>query len=487
MPRNGARCGPLTGPNCLHSFESVKSSILQTLSSQPEASDRPGKRLPAWSIPLAILLGFSILFLALFGDRLLPAPKVNVAIVLATPAETQSSPEPAARSGEAEGNLLFQASGWIEPAPLPIKATALIDGVVETVHVLPGQTVKQGDLLATLITDDARLALASAEQKHRTSQSIRNAHRASISAAKKKADGLAAQVSAAATLRDEAADWLKRLDRLPEGAVAQSDTVIAKLRVNREESQYLVAVAAMDEMQAEIERLEAESRVREDDLDTAALEVEKAKLAFSRTRITSPTDGRVLRLLAAPGQKKMLQDQDPESSTIAILYRPGEIQVRVDVPLADASGLQIGQPVRIRCSLLPERVFHGKVTLISGEADLQRNTLQAKVGIDDPVDELRPEMLCRVEFLETRNASGSTSAREAGSLATWIPETALSDGAAWICDPGSRRVHQRAVHPEAESRDGFLRVSGLRAGEWVVLSPHDLRDGKRVTPNLIEP
>lgn len=163
--------------------------------------------------------------------------------------------------------------------------------------------------------------------------------------------------------------------------------------------------------------------------------------------------------------------------------------MRVDVPLADAAGLQIGQSARIHCSLLPDTTFHGKVTHITGEADLQRNTLQAKVSITDPVDRLRPEMLCRVEFLESQTPSShGTPARSASSLATWIPHSALTDGAVWVCDPESRRVQKRAVTAYDESRDGHVRIiNGLRPGEWVVLSPTDLRDGQRVSPNLTNP
>lgn len=461
-------------------------ATLETLSSRPIETGRPPRRVPAWIIPLIILVGFCVLFLALFGDRLLPAPKVSVAIVLATTSEPKVSAEPNAEAAPATGNPLFQASGWIEPSPLPIKATALIDGVVETVEVRPGQMVKKGDLLATLIAEDSRLALATAEQNHRTLVSTSTAHLSAIVAAEKKLGGLSAQVSAAATLRDEAADRIKRLEQLPAGAVPQTDVVAAKLRRDREESQYIAAVSAVEEAEAEVQQLEAESEIRKNDVEAAGLEIEKARLTFSRTKITSPSDGRVLRLLAAPGQKKMLQDQDPESSTIAILYQPGELQVRVDVPLADAAGLQIGQEVRIRCSLLPERAFKGKVTLISGEADLQRNTLQAKVSIDDPVDQLRPEMLCRVEFLEIRGATDSEPVRSSGSLAAWVPDAASAQGAVWVCDPESKRVTKREIS-SGETRDGFTRVfDGLRPGEWVVISPNGLRDGQRVTPTLIE-
>ncbi|MGL4398955.1 MAG: HlyD family secretion protein, partial [Luteolibacter sp.] len=377
--------------------------------SRTSTDQAPVRRVPAWLIPLAIVAGFAVLFLALFRDRLLPAPDVKVAVVLATLSEAS------AIAPSSPGGLLFQASGWIEPDPLPIKATSLIDGVVETVNVLEGQAVNKGETLATLISEDARLSLATAEQNHHTLRSARDAHLGAIDSARKKLEGAQAMAKSAETLRDEAKDQLTRFERLTSRAIPAQEIVSARLRVAREESQILVAAASSAETEAEIEQLKLETQVKENEIRAAAIEVEKAKLALSRTVITAPIDGRVLRLLAAPGQKKMLQDQDPESSTIAILYHPAKLQVRVDVPLADAAGLQIGQSAQIRCSLLPDKVFEGVVTRITGEADLQRNTLQAKVSITDPVEQLRPEMLCRVEFMGSAR-TGSTSPQ---SVSTW--------------------------------------------------------------------
>jgi multidrug efflux pump subunit AcrA (membrane-fusion protein) len=75
--------------------------------------------------------------------------------------------------------MLFQASGWIEPDPLPVKATALIDGVIDEVRVLEGQFVKKGETLATLVDDDARLALAAADENHRKLIATRDSQLAS--------------------------------------------------------------------------------------------------------------------------------------------------------------------------------------------------------------------------------------------------------------------------------------------------------------------
>ncbi|RPJ35177.1 MAG: HlyD family efflux transporter periplasmic adaptor subunit [Verrucomicrobiaceae bacterium] len=444
-----------------------------------DASHHPPRRMPSWLIPAAIVAGFAVLFLALFKDRLLPAPEVEVATVLATSDQNDANPSP-----KATGNMMFQASGWIEPDPLPIKATALIDGVIDEVLVLEGQFVKKGETLATLVDDDSRLALAAAEENQRTLIAARDSQIASITSARKKLESVRAVHQAALTLQEDAADQHLRLSKLPKGTVPESDVISARLRHDRERLQSLAAEALSGEAEADIARLELETKVREAEISAAAVRVDQAKLALERTRIVSTIDGRVLRLIAMPGQKKMLAMDDLESSTVAILYQPDKLQVRVDVPLADAAGLSVGQPAKIRCSLLPDRVFTGEVTRITGEADVQRNTLQAKVRIVDPIDSLRPEMLCRVEFFGNTSAVGTSS----GSLAVWMPENALTDGAAWVCDPESQRVTRREVQASTETRDGFIRItSGLRPGELVVLSPQGLRERQRVNPTLKQP
>lgn len=445
---------------------------LESLSRPAAASSKPARRLPAWLVPVVLIAGFAVLFLALFRDRLLPATPVETALVLATVGDEKSAPV------AASGGMLFQASGWIEPDPLPVKATALVDGVIDVVHVLEGQQVAKGEPLATLIDADAKLALAAAEQQHRMLVSGRASHLAAIDAAKKKLENVKAQCEATSTLEQEAADRHERIKNLRR-AVSAAEIVATRLALERAKAGCLAAKAMADEAEAEVRRLELDTHTKDDEIAAAAVAVDQAKLALVRTRIVSPIDGRVLRLAAAPGQKKMLLMDDPDSSTIAILYQPERLQVRVDVPLADAARLSVGQQTKVRCSLLPDKAFNGEVTRITGEADLQRNTLQAKVRIADPIDQLRPEMLCRVEFL----GSDAGPAAAGGALATWVPQAALTNGSVWVADPESNRVAKRAVQASSETRDGHVRiVDGLNPGEQVVLSPANLREGQRVKP-----
>jgi multidrug efflux pump subunit AcrA (membrane-fusion protein) len=176
----------------------------QISSDQPSSgTSSKRKRSFAWLLPVGLLLGFVLILTLLFGERLIPATEVDTAPVITVRAgesaqlETPSSPSesPAALTGK--GGLLFQASGWVEPDPYTVYASTLINGVVSKVEVLEGESVKKGDLLATLIDDDARLDLQEAKQKHLSMEKRIVAHcagleivAAEIAAAQRKIEAL---------------------------------------------------------------------------------------------------------------------------------------------------------------------------------------------------------------------------------------------------------------------------------------------------------
>jgi multidrug efflux pump subunit AcrA (membrane-fusion protein) len=141
-------------------------------------------------------------------------------------------------------------------------------------------------------------------------------------------------------------------------------------------------------------------------------------------------------------------------------------------------------PARVVTAGLAGRSFTGRTTRIVGQADITRNTLQVKVALEEPDPALRPEMLCRVEFL-TPAASPAGTATRARQL--WLPEAALEDGAkgkttVWVVDPLQETVSPRVIEVAPGGRDGFRAVyDGLRPGEQVVLAGRDrLKPGARV-------
>lgn len=429
-------------------------------------------------LPLAIFLGFALLFALLFRDRLLPGKVVNV--VPAIGIEETITRSTAAEHRTSSGKPLFQASGWVEPDPLPIKATALTDGIVDQVHVLQGALVKKGDLLATLIGDDTRLERDAMAAKLADMKASFDAHCVGTQIAIRQIDAEKAMLEVAEANVEEAADKLRRYDKMTEGAITGDERLAVRLDHRRRRAEVDLAKARIGEIAEELTKIAYEILAIQAQIKGAEIDLEKAELAYKRTRIHAPVDGRILALKAAPGAKKMVAMDEEDSSTIAILYDPAHLQVRVDVPLADAAGLSVGQAAKIRCNLLPDEIFEGIVTRIEGAADLQRNTLQAKVCIADPSDKLRPEMLSRVEFLETLRENTTDSG--ASGVAVYVPASALKDETIWVCDADTRCAERRQVISSATAENLVRIDSGLRPGEWVVSDPAGLREGERLKP-----
>lgn len=174
-------------------------------------------------IPLGLVVGFVALLAIVLGDRLVPARELTIETVVTVRAETGSTAALPAKGDPFDAPMLFQASGWIEPDPLPIKATALVDGVVDRVDVLEGASVQKGQLLATLIDDDAELNLRTAESRLAALEAQASAHFSQIDIVLAEIGTLRKKVAAARARRDELADQAKRYQDLPPGSVPEQD------------------------------------------------------------------------------------------------------------------------------------------------------------------------------------------------------------------------------------------------------------------------
>ncbi len=101
-------------PSDFHNVMSVPNPATGDLfKNQTQPSPRVRARAGVWLLPLALLLGFALVFALLFRDRLLPAKTVAVVPAVGIE-ETIAAPAPSAGRNE---RMLFQASGWVEPIP----------------------------------------------------------------------------------------------------------------------------------------------------------------------------------------------------------------------------------------------------------------------------------------------------------------------------------------------------------------------------------
>jgi len=453
----------------------MPSSDLSALS-RASSNDRPNRRrrgFPAWLLPVLLLLGFLALLTVLFGKRLLPAVEVKVAPVV-TIRKDSDSPREEGKAPAAEPILLFQASGWIEPDPYPIVVPTLVNGVVDEVFVLEGETVEKDQVLARLIDEDAVLDLREAESRLSTLQAEIEAANAQIPSllAQKTAQEKAVEAENAKT--ESLQDHLKRLASVPRGSVPEREVTEARLALKSQESTTEMARASIPSIDARVEEVRHEVISRKSQLAEAEVAWDRASLALERHVIRSPRDGIVLHRYASPGQKRMIHGENEKSAVIVELFDPTSLQARIDVPLNEAASLGVGQSVELTTELLPNLLLKGTVTRITGRADLQRNTLQVKVSIENPDNRLRPEMLVRAKFFGSPAGSNMETATPGGTrYDIFVPESAITDNdQIWVVNEDKAEL--RDIEPgERKREDHRIVLSGIRSGEKVILPPFD--------------
>jgi len=466
-------------------------------------------------LPLLLVLTTAALLIGAAWRSLRPARPVQVVPVMVKTVQA------------AGGTTTVTASGWLEPDPFPIYASALTSGIVSEVSVLEGERVRKGDVIARLVAEDAQIDLRRAEAEVDLAGADALRARAERVAAEEVLETLIDRRSARATAASRLAEREADRDRLRE-TIAAEEATLAALRdeiarkktlvdsgaVSEGEFRRLVLAGEAQERRVEAARreravLEARLEGARSDLEAAeehlertieeraALEIARAgearaqaelarasarrdaaRLRLDRTEVRAPTGGVVLARLVSPGSRLVVGDEE-HSGHVAHLYDPEALQVRVDVPLAEAAAVDIGQRALVEVQALPGRELGGRVSRVVHQADIQKNTVEVKVAVDDPSPVLKPEMLARVRFL------AGDSEKRARQMA-FVPEGLVREDAVWLVASrvGDEGVAKRRPITLGENRVESWRevTAGIRPGDLLVADPPpDLRDGERVT------
>ncbi|HBN77658.1 MAG TPA: hemolysin D [Planctomycetaceae bacterium] len=392
--------------------------------------------LTRYLIPGGILLGFVALLSVAVSEQLMPRHKVTVVPVVVRRAEIQQ-----------QGTPLFQAAGWVEPRPTAINVAALAEGVLEELLVVEGQSVEQGEPVARLINIDAQLALRQAQNTLQLRKAELESAEADFKAAELRVKypvHLEATLADAESSLAQAKTNLAKLPHLIKSAEARllytrqnyegkhaAEEAIAGRLIQQALSEYSDAGAQLAELKqrgpylekevASLERKVAamssqldllieesqqlkDTRAKQQFAETrvveAELAVEKEQLNLDRTTVRSPVAGRVLNLVASPGSRVMGMESSSgqSSSTVVTMYDPSKLQVRADVRLEDVPLVLPGQPVEIQTASSKDPI-KGRVLLPTSSANIQKNTLEVKVAVEDPPSNIRPEMLVTATFL----------------------------------------------------------------------------------------
>jgi len=234
----------------------------------------------------------------------------------------------------------------------------------------------------------------------------------------------------------------------------------------------------------------------------------EARDNLSKTRLTSPISGRVVRLAVEEGEVAVPGTFSRETGLLMTVADLSVILAKVQVDETDVVRLHLGYSVDVNIDAYPDTTFLGRVTKISHSAKLTATQtasgsndravdFDVEVTLDNPPRDIRPDLSCTARMVtDTRSRVLSIPII---ALTVRDHERVPSE------DPNVDTTRMKRLGKEAEGvfivHDGqatfrpvkvgiagdeyFEVVNGLREGETIVAGTYqairDLKDGARVS------
>jgi RND family efflux transporter MFP subunit len=170
------------------------------------------------------------------------------------------------------------------------------------------------------------------------------------------------------------------------------------------------------------------------------------------------------------------------TATNTLLFRVAKndvLRTFIDVPQISAPSIKVGDMADLTFVQHPSQVFHGKVTRTADSLNLNTRTLLTEVDIDNRAGLLLPGMYATVTFNLPRTVSSIL-----------IPSESLvfrSNGTTVAVVDDHHIVTFRNVVVGHDYGASIEIVSGLQAGESIVVNPNDTTvEGAKVNPVFVK-
>lgn len=343
-------------------------------------------------------------------------------------------------------NILVVGSlAAVDQATLSVK----VAGRVETIAVDLGSVVRQGDLIARLEPLDYELHL-------------------------KQAEALLAQTRARLGLPLEGND--EKVDPAETSTVKQALAVLNESVKNRERLLALSKQGIVSEADVEAENARSEValngyhtaleeiRNRQAQLTQRHAEVNIARQQLADTKIVAPFDGVI------QDRRAQLGEYLAVGAPVAMLVRIDPLRLRVEVPEKEAPRIRAGQKVRLTLEG-DTNVYTGEIKRLSPVINEQNRMLTVEADVRND-GSLRPGSFARAEILTSDQAK-----------AVVVPFKAILTFAGlekvFIAQAG--KAAERRVITGDRGPDWVEIVSGVNAGDQVILEPGSLQTGHPVT------
>ncbi|HPA01479.1 MAG TPA: efflux RND transporter periplasmic adaptor subunit [Chiayiivirga sp.] len=350
--------------------------------------------------------------------------------------EVRTAPAVAIGNTAASASVL-DASGYIVARRMAT-VSAKITGKVREVLIEEGMRVEEGQVMATLdpVDADAQFALASAQ----------------LAAARSGVASVQAQLTQA------------------EAEAVRVAALVERGLVSR--SQYDAAVAQRDALRAQ--RVTAQRNVQ-----VASDSLEIARNGVDNTIVRAPFAGVVIAKAAQPGEiVSPLATGGYTRTGIGTIVDMESLEVEVEVGESYIGRVRPSMPAQVVLNAYPDWKIPAHVIAIIPAADRGKATVKVRVALKEKDARIVPDMGVRVSFLEAERADEPEQPR-----GVRVPQGAIvsRDGASRVFVLQDDKVALRTVETGIALGDGRQVLSGLSAGQVVVLDPPaELKDGDAV-------
>ena len=373
--------------------------------------------------------------------------------------------------GAAAAGAVLNASGYVT-ARRRATVSSKVTGKVLEVFIEEGKEVRRGEILARLDDSQLRAALSVGQ--------------AQLEAARRGA------AEDQAHLREAQLTLERRRQLLKEGVIGRAE---------------------LDTSESQVESLKARIAMAQQQVQVADSQVKAIRTDLNDMVVRAPFDGVAISKDAQPGEmiSPVSAGGGFTRTGICTIVDMSSLEIEVDVSESYINRVRPGQPVEAVLDAYPEWRIPTHVITTVPSADRQKATVRVRIGFDPPpgsasprpfdkaqgrpvallgretsrsgkVDpRILPDMGVKVSFLSEKPADASAAAPPRPRLL--VPKAAVrtDSGASVLFVVRDERVERRAVKVGVEDRGQVEIVSGINAGEKVVVEgPATLADGARV-------
>ena len=418
-------------------------------------------------VPKRLLLAISVLLALAAGGYFyfFSTPKA----ISAAPVKLESG------AGSSSGAVLT-VSGYVV-AHHKIDVGAKVMGRVAWIGVEKGDKVQQGQVLVRLEDQEFRAQVNQAQANQAAAQARLDQLRTG-SRPQEKLKDKAGVLQAEANLRNAEAEYERSAKLYQAGVVSKAD--LDRALAQRDTTRALVEAARQSSEMTNIGPRAEEIRAADAQVQQMKAALDYARTQLASTEIKAPVSGTVLQRIVERGEMVSPSSfgESGARTSVVSLADLNDLQIELDISQQDFARLKMNQRAEIIPEAYPNLKYTGFIAEIAPEANRAKATVQVKVKVENPDEQLRPEMNVRVNFLADAPSTSNNVTKR-----VLVPKAAIvhKDGSDFVFVVKGSRVEQRVIRLGEETGEFYSVMEGLSGGEsTAVVGVDKLRDGDRI-------